>query len=137
MDTPQASLNKTPLHDRHVALGARMVPFAGYDMPVQYSGIIDEHMAVRQAAGLFDVSHMGEIEVLGPRAAAACQRLTTNDVRTLASVGSRGSDSSTNVSACCRSAVARTCFSWPWARACRATAVRPAPPESAGRSAGS
>ena len=68
MDTPQASLNKTPLHDRHVALGARMVPFAGYDMPVQYSGIIDEHMAVRQAAGLFDVSHMGEVFVRGPHA---------------------------------------------------------------------
>ena len=50
---------KTPLHAQHVALGARMISFGGFDMPIQYSGIIDEHMAVREAAGLFDVSHMG------------------------------------------------------------------------------
>ncbi len=51
---------KTPLHDEHKALGARLVPFAGYEMPIQYKGIVDEHRAVRERAGLFDVSHMGE-----------------------------------------------------------------------------
>ena len=59
------TLRRTPLHDTHVALGARMVPFAGYEMPVQYGSIIDEHRTVRSAAGLFDLSHMGEIEVRG------------------------------------------------------------------------
>ena len=61
----QVALKRTPLHARHVALGARMVPFAGWDMPVEYSGITDEHLAVRTRAGLFDVSHMGEIEIAG------------------------------------------------------------------------
>ena len=70
---------KTPLHGRHVALGAKMAPFAGWEMPVQYTGITEEHLAVRQAAGLFDVSHMGEIEVAGTDALAAVQRLSTND----------------------------------------------------------
>src|SRR3954452_21426094 len=56
----------TPLHDRHVALGARMVPFAGWDMPVQYEGVIPEHLAVRRDRGVFDVSHMGQIHVEGP-----------------------------------------------------------------------
>ena len=73
------SLKKTPLHAEHVALGARMMPFAGYDMPVQYSGIIDEHMAVRNAAGLFDVSHMGEFLLEGEGAFEAVQRLVSND----------------------------------------------------------
>ena len=59
------TLKKTPLHARHRALGARMVEFGGWDMPVEYSGIVDEHMAVRTRAGLFDVSHMGEIEIAG------------------------------------------------------------------------
>src|SRR3982751_4080227 len=59
------TLLRTPLHDRHVALGARMVPFAGWEMPVQYSGVIPEHRAVRTDAGVFDVSHMGEREVAG------------------------------------------------------------------------
>ena len=76
----ELSLKQTPLHDRHVSLGARMTPFAGFDMPVQYSGIIDEHMAVRNAAGLFDVSHMGEFRFRGPDAAAVLQALVTNDV---------------------------------------------------------
>ncbi len=71
---------KTPLHSRHKALGARMVEFAGWEMPVQYRGIQVEHEAVRSKAGLFDVSHMGEIDVSGPGAPAFCQRLTTNDV---------------------------------------------------------
>ena len=77
------TLLKTPLHSRHVELGARMAPFAGFDMPVQYSGIIDEHMAVRQKAGMFDVSHMGEVRVTGPNAAAFVQRLVTNDITSL------------------------------------------------------
>lgn len=73
-------LRRTPFHDRHVALGARMVPFAGFDMPVQYSGIVEEHQRVRQAAGLFDVSHMGEIRFRGPKALDAVQWLVSNDV---------------------------------------------------------
>jgi aminomethyltransferase len=75
-----AELQRTPLHDAHRALGARMVPFAGWEMPVSYRGILEEHRAVRTTVGLFDVSHMGEIEVRGPHAAAVCQRLGTNDV---------------------------------------------------------
>ena len=73
----------TPLHDEHVAAGARMVEFAGWAMPVQYESILAEHKAVREAAGLFDVSHMGEFEILGPGAEAACARLFTNDARVL------------------------------------------------------
>jgi glycine cleavage system T protein (aminomethyltransferase) len=76
----QAVLQKTPLHDRHVALGARMVPFAGWDMPVQYAGVIPEHLAVRNDCGAFDVSHMGEIEVEGPRALELLQSLLANDL---------------------------------------------------------
>src|SRR5205823_4379968 len=64
------TLLRTPLHDRHVALGARLVPFAGWEMPVQYEGVIQEHRAVRSDAGVFDVSHMGEIDVQGPSAIA-------------------------------------------------------------------
>ena len=74
---------RTPLHDRHVAHGARMVSFAGWDMPVQYSGLIDEHMAVRKRAGLFDVSHMGEARVRGAQACDFLQYLTCNNVATL------------------------------------------------------
>lgn len=74
------SLKQTPLHARHVAAGARMVEFGGWDMPVQYTGIIDEHQAVRSAAGLFDISHMGEVEVRGPDALAYLQQLVTFDV---------------------------------------------------------
>ena len=73
------AVKKTALHARHVALGARMVPFAGFDMPVEYSGIGDEHLAVRTGAGLFDVSHMGQIEVAGADALPAVQRITSND----------------------------------------------------------
>jgi aminomethyltransferase len=73
-------LLKTPLHDRHVALGARMVPFAGWEMPVQYEGVISEHRAVRADCGVFDVSHMGEFEVEGPRATALLQATLSNDV---------------------------------------------------------
>ena len=77
-------MRRTPLYDAHRAAGARMVDFAGWEMPVQYSGIIDEHIAVRGRAGLFDVSHMGEVEVRGPGALAACQHATANDVARLA-----------------------------------------------------
>jgi aminomethyltransferase len=80
-----ADLRRTPLHDVHRASGAKMVPFGGWDMPVEYSGLIAEHMAVRTAAGLFDVSHMGQIEVEGEGALAFLQRTTSNNVAKLAS----------------------------------------------------
>ncbi len=76
-------LCRTPLHPRHVALGARLVPFAGWEMPVQYGGIIEEHRAVRRVAGLFDVSHMGELRLRGPRALDAVDALCANDPRRL------------------------------------------------------
>ena len=79
-----AVLKKTPLNARHRALGARMVEFGGWDMPVEYSGITDEHLAVRTRAGLFDVSHMGEIEIAGRNALDAVQHITSNDARRLA-----------------------------------------------------
>jgi aminomethyltransferase len=74
------TLRRTPLHDRHVALGARMVPFAGWEMPVQYAGVIAEHKAVRTGAGVFDVSHMGELEIEGPTARDLLQATLSNDV---------------------------------------------------------
>src|SRR5256714_12122151 len=84
MTTASGTLKKTPLHARHRALGARMVEFGGWDMPVEYSGITDEHMAVRTRAGLFDVSHMGQVEIAGSDALAAVQRITSNDASRLA-----------------------------------------------------
>ena len=72
---------RTCLYDKHVALGALMSPFAGYDMPIQYSNITDEHMAVRTACGVFDVSHMGEVSVKGADAERYVQHIFTNDVR--------------------------------------------------------
>lgn len=81
---PPAALKKTPLNARHRAHGARMVEFGGWDMPVEYSGITDEHMAVRTQAGLFDVSHMGQIELAGPDALAAVQWVSSNDASRLA-----------------------------------------------------
>ncbi len=74
------TLLRTPLHDRHVELGARMVPFAGWEMPVQYAGVIEEHRAVRRDAGVFDVSHMGELDVEGPRAHELLQGRLSNDL---------------------------------------------------------
>ena len=82
-DPATASLKKTPLHASHVALGARMVPFGGWDMPVEYSGITAEHMAVRTTAGLFDVSHMGEVEIAGKGALEAVQHISSNDASRL------------------------------------------------------
>lgn len=76
----ESTLNRTPLFDRHVSAGAKLVPFAGFEMPVQYSGIIEEHMAVREHAGLFDVSHMGEVLVEGDKAHDFVQHLVTNDI---------------------------------------------------------
>jgi len=78
-----AALRRTPFHPRHVALGAKMVPFAGHDMPIQYEGIVAEHRTVRSAVGVFDVSHMGEIRLTGPGAAAYADRLVTNETRSL------------------------------------------------------
>ena len=75
--------NRTPLYDRHVALGARMVDFGGWDMPQQYTSIKDEHLAVRKSAGLFDVSHMGRLDVVGANAEAFIQRVVTNDFSTV------------------------------------------------------
>ena len=80
MAAATANLKRTPLHDAHVRAGARMVPFAGWEMPVQYEGVRQEHLAVRTDAGLFDVSHMGEIESRGPRAAEFIRHLLTNDI---------------------------------------------------------
>jgi len=76
----EATLKRTPLFERHVGLGARMVPFAGYEMPVQYEGVIPEHRAVRGDCGVFDVSHMGELHVDGPTAQAFLQAMLSNDV---------------------------------------------------------
>jgi aminomethyltransferase len=78
--TAPPTLRRTALFDRHVAAGAKLVDFAGWEMPVQYEGVIAEHMAVRGACGIFDVSHMGEIETSGPGALALLQRLLSNDV---------------------------------------------------------
>jgi aminomethyltransferase len=73
-------LRRTPLHDRHLGRGARLVPFAGWELPVQYEGVIPEHLAVRRDAGVFDVSHMGQLDVEGPTALAFLQGLLSNDL---------------------------------------------------------
>src|SRR3954453_8897392 len=83
------TLKRTPLYDRHVAAGAKLVPFAGWEMPVQYTGIKDEHLAVRDTVGIFDVSHMGEIETSGPDAQAFLQRILSNDVTKIAERGAQ------------------------------------------------
>jgi aminomethyltransferase len=83
------TLKRTPLHDRHVAAGAKLVPFAGWEMPVQYTGIREEHMAVRTSVGIFDVSHMGEVETSGPGAEALLQHLLSNDVTKIAERGAQ------------------------------------------------
>ncbi len=76
-------MKRTPLYEEHVKAGARIVPFAGFLMPVQYSGIIEEHRAVRQSMGMFDLSHMGEFRLTGPDALSAVDRLVTNDLQSL------------------------------------------------------
>jgi aminomethyltransferase len=83
------TLRRTPLYERHAALGARLVPFAGWEMPVQYEGIRAEHVAVRTRAGLFDVSHMGQVETGGPDAEAFLQRVFSNDLTKLADGGAQ------------------------------------------------
>jgi aminomethyltransferase len=83
MEQAAGALKRTPLHSLHRESGAKMVPFGGWEMPVEYAGLISEHMAVRKAAGLFDVSHMGEFELSGPGALAFLQRVTCNDVAKL------------------------------------------------------
>ena len=77
----EEQLKVTCLHDSHVALGAKMSPFAGFDMPIQYSSITEEHLAVRNNVGMFDVSHMGEIFVSGPDAEKFVNHIFTNDIR--------------------------------------------------------
>ncbi len=84
-----AALRRTSLHARHVDLGARIVPFAGWEMPVQYAGVREEHEAVRNSVGVFDVSHMGEVETRGPDAAVFLQRVLSNDVRKLSEGGAQ------------------------------------------------
>ena len=79
MTNTKETLQRTPLYDAHVELGARMVSFGGWEMPVEYTGISEEHIAVRTTAGLFDVSHMGEIEIAGDHALAAVQRISCNN----------------------------------------------------------
>jgi aminomethyltransferase len=74
------SLKRTSLYDLHLELGARMTTFAGFEMPAQYSSISEEHLAVRNTAGMFDVSHMGEFLVTGPKASEFVQALVSNDV---------------------------------------------------------
>jgi aminomethyltransferase len=83
------ALRRTPLYEAHLAAGARIVPFAGWEMPVSYQGVRPEHLAVRSACGVFDVSHMGEIETSGPEAEALLQRLLSNDVSRLETGGAQ------------------------------------------------
>jgi aminomethyltransferase len=83
------AIRRTPLYDRHVAAGAKLVPFAGWEMPIQYSGIKAEHVAVRTAAGVFDVSHMGQVETRGPDAARFLQRMLSNEIRRLPEGGAQ------------------------------------------------
>jgi aminomethyltransferase len=83
------TLRRTPLYDRHERAGAKLVPFAGWEMPVQYEGIRQEHVKVRTGAGVFDVSHMGEIETAGPQAEEFLQRILSNDVTKIAERGAQ------------------------------------------------
>ncbi len=85
----ETALRRTPLHDRHVSAGARLVPFAGWEMPVQYEGIREEHLAVRNGVGVFDVSHMGQVETRGPQAEQLLQRLVSNHVRRIPEGGAQ------------------------------------------------
>src|SRR2546422_313151 len=84
MVSASPELRRTPLYSVHLEGGAKMVSFGGWEMPIQYSSIIDEHLTVRQRAGLFDVSHMGSVLAAGPNAERVLNQLLTNDVRKLA-----------------------------------------------------
>ncbi len=84
-----SELRRTPLYDRHAAAGAKLVPFAGWEMPVQYAGIREEHLAVRTGAGVFDVSHMGQVETTGPQALEFLQHMVSNDVRRIPEGGAQ------------------------------------------------
>jgi aminomethyltransferase len=85
----EASLRRTSLHDRHVAAGAKLTHFAGWEMPVQYTGIREEHLAVRRSVGVFDVSHMGQVETRGPDAVPFLQRMLSNDIRKIPEGGAQ------------------------------------------------
>jgi aminomethyltransferase len=87
--TSTAELRHTPLYERHAALGAKLIPFAGWEMPVQYAGIREEHLAVRTNAGVFDVSHMGEVETRGPDALRFLQHVLSNDLRRMPEGGAQ------------------------------------------------
>src|SRR5256714_8910972 len=76
----EAAQKKTPLYDEHVRLGAKMIPFGDWIMPVQYSGIIDEHQAVRKNVGVFDISHMGQLVAAGQRVGAGLDEMLTNNI---------------------------------------------------------
>jgi aminomethyltransferase len=89
MSVETESLRRTPLYGTHVAAGAKVVPFAGWEMPLQYEGIRPEHIAVRTRAGVFDVSHMGQVQTRGPQALAALQHLTSNDLRRMPEGGAQ------------------------------------------------
>src|SRR6266446_2873371 len=84
MQETTGALKKTPLHDLFLEMGARLVDFSGWELPVQFSSVLEEHQAVREAAGLFDVSHMGEVEVRGAAALDLVQTVTCNDAARLA-----------------------------------------------------
>ncbi len=88
-ETASATLRRTPLYDRHIAAGARLVPFAGFEMPVQYEGIRQEHLAVRRGVGVFDISHMGQVETRGPDAQRFLQHVVSNDVRRIPEGGAQ------------------------------------------------
>ena len=87
--TAQTALKRTPLYERHIAAGGKLVPFAGWEMPVQYAGVRQEHLAVRRDVGVFDVSHMGQVETRGPQALDFLQRLLSNDVRRIPEGGAQ------------------------------------------------
>jgi aminomethyltransferase len=87
--TTETSLRRTALYDRHAAAGAKLVPFAGWEMPIQYGGIQEEHLAVRRDVGLFDVSHMGQVETRGPQATQFLQKMLSNDVRRMPEGGAQ------------------------------------------------
>jgi aminomethyltransferase len=88
-DIETQTLKRTPLYAAHLEAGAKLVPFAGWEMPIQYAGIREEHLAVRTAAGVFDVSHMGQVKISGPQALERLQRLVTNDVRRIPEGGAQ------------------------------------------------